>query len=187
MRASNLNTLFSCFLSFSDIDNAPGRRFDDGRVISEDDQAWFVVERVGVLSQYFMAGIPHHPFFFVALTTCLSRLIRLVENIGDQYVPYITGPGVTKEAMMIYMKNSTNFQTVTEGTYTGLDRSTLTVMGKKSRSQLYIKRESIPQKNYEYKAMHMKHFSYSKNKDLQDSCYEYLYKLAVTDRQGESN
>ena len=157
--------------------------FDKGRVISEDDQAWFVVERVGVLSQYFMAGIPHHPFFFVALTTCLSRLIHLVDDIGHQYVPYITGPGVTKAAMMIYMKNFTNFQTVQEGRYIGLDKSTLTVMGKKSRSQQYIKRESIPQKIHEYKAMHMKHFVHSKNNDLRDSCYEHLYKWAIKEKQ----
>jgi hypothetical protein len=169
--------------NFSDIDNAPGRKFDKGRVILEDAQAWFVVERVGVLSQYFMAAIPHHPFFFVALTTCLSRLIHLVEEIGTQYVPYITGPGVTKAAMMIFMNDFQNYQTVKEGTYTGMDGSTLTVMGKKSRSQHYIKRESIPKKNIEFRAMDMTHFSLSKNTDLRDSCYEYLYKLAIQDKQ----
>jgi mannosyltransferase OCH1-like enzyme len=172
------------FLTFClDIDNAPGRLFDKGRVISEEDQAWFVVERVGVLSQYFMAGIPRHPFFFVALTTCLSRLISMVEEIGTQYVPYITGPGVTKVAMMIYMKDAVNFQTVTEGTYTGLEGSTLTVKGRKTRSQQYIKRESIPKKNLEFKAMDMKHFTWSKNTTFQDSCYEHLYKRAIQIKQ----
>jgi hypothetical protein len=177
--ANGIDIYLIVCVPIADIDNAPDLQFKKGKVISEDDQAWFIEEVDGVLSHYFMAGIPHHPFFFVALTTCLSRLIRLVEEIGTQDVPSITGPGVTKAAMMIYMNDSTNFQTVTEGTYTGLDGSTLTVM---SKSHRYIKRESIPEKNIEYKAMNMKHFTLSKNKDLRDSCYEHLYKLAIKNK-----
>jgi len=126
-----------------------------------------------------MGGIPHHPFFFIAMMTCLSRLITFVEEIGTQYVPYITGPGVTKAAMMIYMKNTVDYQTVKEGNYTGIDGTTLTVRGKKNRSQFYIKRESIPKKIIEFNVMKMKHFTQSKNNSLRDSCYEYLYKMAI--------
>lgn len=139
---------------------------------------------MGVPSQYFMAGIPKHPFFHTALLTCLSRLIDLVEEIGTQYVPYITGPGVTKAAMMIYMNDFEKFQTVVEGKYTGLDGTTVTIKGRKQKERQYIKRESIEKKQQDYRAMDMKHFSNVKNKNFRDSCYEHLYKIALKMKRG---
>jgi hypothetical protein len=162
----------------TDIDNAPGEYFNNGTVIQDTDEAWFVVERIGVLSQYFMASSPKHPIMFVALTQCLSRLVSLVEHIGTQYVPYVSGPGVTKAAMMIFMKNETAFQTVQAGIYTGFDGRTVTVAGNRKQSNKWVQRESIKKKQQDYVAMNMTHFGNSKNTKFKDSCYEYLYKLA---------
>ena len=114
---------------------------------------------------------------YVAMMQCLSRLIKLVENIGDQYVPFITGPGVTKAAMMLFMKNET-FEEVQEGRYTGLNGRTVTVKGSRKKSNRIIYRESVTGKSGHYNAMGMKHFSSTKNKTLTESCYEYLFQLS---------
>lgn len=126
-----------------------------------------------------MAAKPNHPFMFIALTQCLYRLVGLVDEIGTQYVPYITGPGVTKAAMMIYMKDTVNFQTVQAGTYEGMDGSLITVVGSKKKSNQWVNRESITAKVNHYAAMNMTHFQAAKNKELRDSCYDYMYKQAV--------
>lgn len=164
---------------YADIDSAPGPKFAGGSVIDDNDDAWFVVERIGVLGQYFMASSPHHPIMYLALMQCLARLVSLVDSIGTQYVPYITGPGVTKAAMMLFMKDKDNFQTVTAGTYKGLGGRTVTVAGDRAHSDEWIERDAVRGKQQEYTAMEMKHFSKTKNEKFKDSCYEHMYKKAI--------
>jgi hypothetical protein len=79
------------------MDTAPGPRFENGSAISDDDEAWFVVERIGIPSQYFMASAPQHPLMHLLVTVTLRRLLE-VPNVGEQYVPFVTGPGALKEA-----------------------------------------------------------------------------------------
>jgi mannosyltransferase OCH1-like enzyme len=45
---------------YADINSAPGHLFQNGMVIVDDNDAWFVVERIGTLSQYFMALSTKH-------------------------------------------------------------------------------------------------------------------------------
>ncbi|KAG7369607.1 glycosyltransferase sugar-binding protein containing DXD motif [Nitzschia inconspicua] len=82
---------------YTDMDAAPGPRFENASVISDHDEAWFVVERVGIPSQYFMASAPKHPLMHLLVTVTLRRLLE-VQNVGEQYVPFVTGPGALKEA-----------------------------------------------------------------------------------------
>lgn len=82
---------------YTDIDSAPGRLFANGTAIGDDDDAWFVIERAGTLSQYFMSSSPKHPLMYLAVITTLRRLLE-VERVGFQYVPFVTGPGALKEA-----------------------------------------------------------------------------------------
>jgi mannosyltransferase OCH1-like enzyme len=89
---------------YADIDSAPGNLFQNGTVIADDDDAWFVVERIGTLSQYFMASSPKHPLMHLAVTVTLRRLLE-VQVIGKQYVPYVTGPGALKEAWNHFLYN----------------------------------------------------------------------------------
>lgn len=91
---------------YADIDSAPGQWFKNGTVISDDDDAWFIIERVGTLSQYFMTSSPKHPLMYLAVTVTLRRLLE-VEIVGVQYVPYITGPGALKEAFSHFIYNPT--------------------------------------------------------------------------------
>jgi len=116
---------------------------------------------------------------YLALTQCLARLVNLVDEIGSQYVPYVTGPGVTKSAMILFMKDKDNFEKVTAGKYKGIDGRTVTVAGNRKNSNQWVQRESIKNKNHEYTAMNMKHFSHSKDKNRKSSCYEYMYKQVM--------
>jgi Glycosyltransferase sugar-binding region containing DXD motif len=87
---------------YTDMDAAPGPKFENASVISDHDEAWFVVERIGIPSQYFMASTPQHPLMFLLVTVTLRRLLE-VHNVGEQYVPYVTGPGALKEAWQHFM------------------------------------------------------------------------------------
>ena len=85
---------------YTDQDNAP-RKFDSSS-ISYQDQAYFVVEEAGYLSQYFMAAAPKHPLMYLLIQTTLSRLLNL-NDVDHQYVPYVTGPGALKQAFLHFM------------------------------------------------------------------------------------
>eukprot|EP00934_Nitzschia_sp_Nitz4_P001274 Nitzschia sp. Nitz4//scaffold28_size193895//138668//139897//NITZ4_001676-RA/size193895-augustus-gene-0.311-mRNA-1//-1//CDS//3329546015//1274//frame0 len=160
---------------YTDIDNAPGPKFENGTSIQDDDEAFFIVERLGVLSQYFMASSPRHPFMYIALMECLARLVNYVDNIGDQFVPYITGPGVTKAAMQRFMKDEESFQKVKKGSYTGIGGKTVTVKGTPGGSNSWIMRESVKGKHEAYEAMGMVHFNRAKSPERNESCFEHLY------------
>lgn len=166
---------------YTDIDNAPGPKFDNGNIIQDDDDAWFVVERVGVLSQYFMAASPKHPLIHVALTSLFQRLLE-VENIRKQYVPFVTGPGAMKVAMMNFMKDGKKLfkKGVKRGKYIGVAGRSVTVVGSKGKATEYVRRESVSgiDKRGGYVAMGMQHFSGKKGRDQAptSSCYEHLYK-----------
>jgi hypothetical protein len=86
---------------YTDMDAAPGPKFENATIIKDDDDAWFVVERIGIPSQYFMAASPRHPLMYLLVTVTLRRLLE-VQDVGTQYVPYVTGPGALKEAWMLF-------------------------------------------------------------------------------------
>jgi hypothetical protein len=151
-----------------DIDNAPGPLFLDGDVIKDDDDAWFVVEKLGIMSQYFMAASPRHPFIHIALIHLFERLLQ-VDNIQKQYVPFVTGPGTIKSAMMIFRNDKVN-EKVERGKYYGWDGRSVTVEGARGYSVNGIHKKGG------YVAMGMKHFSDNRISATNDSCYEHLYK-----------
>jgi hypothetical protein len=168
---------------YADIDSAPGPKFVDPNgtvVIDDSEDAWFVVERIGVMSQYFMAASPKHPYLYLCVMHCLSRLLE-EKNVGNQYVPVVTGPGTTKSAMIYFMQSQNNeaaYQTVKAGTYAGIGNRTLRVRGSKRKTDLWIRRNALDvrTKAEGYAAMGMTHFSQSKNPLLFNvSCYEHLY------------
>ena len=91
---------------YTDMDSAPGEKFvlsdNVTTIISDDDDGFFVVERVGCISQYFMATSPRHPFMFMAVQQVFARLLD-TDSIGEQYVPFVTGPGALKNAYIRFM------------------------------------------------------------------------------------
>lgn len=169
---------------YADMDTAPGEDFfrkpdNTTTIISSNDDGFFVVERIGVLSQYFMATSPRHPLMFMAVQQAFSRLLD-TNSIGEQYVPYVTGPGALKNAYIRFMGRTSGGK-VTEGTYTSPNTNrSITVVGRRGNSDRYIQRESVMpiHKRQGYKLMGMTHFSRAGDPTLNVSCYEHLYHVA---------
>ena len=173
---------------YTDIDNAPGDSFEDGDIIQDDDDAWFLKEAGnGFLSQWFMASSPKHPFLHIAITHVIVRLLSMVDDIQNQYTPYITGPGLTKASMVIFMNNNDTYGHPPEGKFVGVGNRSMTVVGGPHKTFLYVQRESVSgkDKNKQYKAMGMTHFSFLKGRDRNNaekhySCHERLYYDALS-------
>ncbi|KAL3924634.1 MAG: hypothetical protein SGILL_000921, partial [Bacillariaceae sp.] len=165
---------------YTDMDSAPGPNFfrsdNTTTIISSKDDGFFVVERIGVLSQYFMATSPRHPLMFMAVQQVFSRLME-TNSIGLQYVPFVTGPGALKNAYIRFM-GRTKGGTVTEGVlHSPNTNRSITVAGKRRNTNTYIQRESLPgiEKRRGYKLMGMEHFSKAGDPKMNISCYEHLF------------
>ena len=164
---------------YTDIDNAPGVLFVEN-LIADDDDSFFVIESFGVLSQYFMAASPRHPLMYLSVLHTLHRLLE-VENIGMQYVPFVTGPGALKNAFISFMeaKGTKTYHKVRPGSYTGIANRTVRAVGTRATSNYYVKRNSLPgkEKSDGYAAMGMKHFSKSGEPQRNKSCFVHLHSL----------
>ncbi|GAX26110.1 hypothetical protein FisN_24Hu017 [Fistulifera solaris] len=186
---------------YTDIDNAPRKL--NAFLIKETDQAFFVVEEAGYLSQYFMASAPKHPLLFLLIQSTLHRLYDL-NDVDHQYVPFVTGPGALKQAFLHFLheqgpnaaavKNTTspkNAAFVQEGVYTGIGNATVTVVGRRGKaSDEYVARNVIYKKRRIYaELMNMTHFSRVhadpsvKSKLTTDSCMERLWHSRNSNRQ----
>jgi Glycosyltransferase sugar-binding region containing DXD motif len=106
---------------YTDIDNAPGKVLLNNATITRsiilgnDDndgsenhlndinEAFFVVENEGMLSQYFMAAAPRHALLYLLIQTTLHR-VQGVPSVEQQYVPFVTGPGALKAAFVEFMQ-----------------------------------------------------------------------------------
>ena len=86
---------------YTDIDNAPGPWFwnKTGSAITNATDALFEQEKDGFPSQYFFAASPHHPVMYLAVQMTMLRLME-VQSIMKQYVPFVTGPGAIKSAVV---------------------------------------------------------------------------------------
>ena len=146
----------------------------------DDDEAWFVVEELGIVSQWFMAAEPRHPLIYLSVLILLERLLEVM-NIREQYVPLVTGPGTLKVSLMKFLKRDEE-QQVTAGTHVGMGNKTVTVVGRMGHAKDYVIRGSISRvhKREGYAAMGMAHFSSKKqsNHAPSDSCYEFLHRVA---------
>lgn len=179
---------------YTDIDNAPRKL--NATLIQKSDQAFFVVEEAGYLSQYFMASAPKHPLMFLLIQSTLHRLYDL-NDVDHQYVPFVTGPGALKQAFLHFLheqgpnsaaqvKNTTqrNAAIVQEGVYVGIDNATVTVVGRRGKaSDEYVARNVIYKKRRIYAdLMNMTHFSRVhsdpsvKSQLKTDSCLERLWR-----------
>jgi hypothetical protein len=176
---------------YTDIDTAPGPQFihqrDNTTLIGPDDDAFFVVERIGVLSQYFMAASPRHPLLYLAVLNLFQRLLE-VDSVAGQYVPYVTGPGALKSAYIRFMAGGgvVSDGYVVGGTYVGHNNRSVTVVGTKRDGDRYVHRDAIDRrlKKEGYELMGMTHFSKVGKNDTSNhlSCYLKLYNEASYNR-----
>jgi hypothetical protein len=162
---------------YTDMDNAPGEQFANGTVF-EDAEAFFVVEQGGFLSQYFFASTPHHPVLWFWMQAAIQRLLSL-KDVEGQYVPYITGPGALKQGFSEFMKRGDSgagdFHRVKAGKYVGVSNATVTVAGKRSRSDDIVRRNVVYKKRNVYKHMNMTHYSRVKAVNKNQTCLQRIY------------
>ena len=173
---------------YTDIDNAPTDEFKARNYIGEEDQAFFVIERGGFLSQYFYASEPRHPMMYMIIQHTLLRLLAL-NNVFNQYVPFVTGPGAVKSAFIGFMSDwdTGRFGKVRQpGVYTGMGNTTVTVLNTARTSGQYVARGVVRNKGRLYDKMNMTHFSVSGQKPINnkhvdddepktDSCLRHMY------------
>lgn len=181
---------------YTDIDNHPNKF--NGTTIAVDDQAFFVVEKLGVLSQYFMAAEPKHPLMYLLVKQILTRVLQL-PNVKKQFPAVLTGPGALKTAMIEFMNKlhlqepkavydpdgtgHGTFQRVRAGRYQGhIPNATVTVVGLKEWQNEYVARDRYKGKMDSYAAMNMTHFSKTAKPGLDESCVHRIYRRIVAPR-----
>lgn len=178
---------------FTDIDNSPGKYWNESTISNEDD-AFFVIEKLGVLSQYFMAISPRHPLMYLAVHQSLHRVLDL-DHVGKQNIPVVTGPGALKVAFKYFMRtqeildeeqakafkeknpNSTRYGRVKAGKYYGVGNRSVTVAGTKDTGWQLVIRGSVEGKSEGYGQMGMRHFSKLAKKKFNESCLVHLWNL----------
>ena len=158
---------------YIDIDNMPGKHFLNATVIEDDMDAFLEVERGRFPSQYFMSASPHHPITFFAVQLTIDRLF-CVDNIVEQNVPVVTGPGALKTGVLLAIGNGYPQM----GTHVGMENRTLTMVNTsrpKHRKQYIFRGVVVSRSNTD--VMNMTHYrDISKtSKRPKKPCLEVLY------------
>ncbi len=166
----------------------------DSSTFIDDDDAFFVIETLGVLSQYFMAVSPKHPLMYLCILLSLHRILA-IDHVGKQNVPLVTGPGALKVAFKYFMRthqlldqedekqwkrrhpNATRYGRVKAGKYYGVGNRSVTVVGTKDTGSRWVVRGSVQNKGMGYDAMGMRHFSVMAKKKFNESCLVHLWNL----------
>ena len=123
-----------------------------------------------------MAVSPHHPLTYFAVNVAMQRLFE-ENNIVQQYVPYVTGPGALKSAMIHTIANGNP----ESGTHVGVHNRSVTMVGSRhlARNRQFIDRGSVS--NHEYSKMNMTHYSIAgRQKDKpRKPCLQVLYEQMI--------
>ena len=141
---------------YTDVDNTPTGFNAD--TIGEDDDSFFVIESLGIMSQFFIASSPRHPLMRLSLESGLQSL-RGTVNVMRNNPARTTGPAALKKGFISFMNgNSTGY--IVAGKYTGMNNKTVTAIGEKSNPKEYIDRGGLDpsSKRQYYSAMGMQHF-----------------------------
>jgi hypothetical protein len=142
---------------YSDFDSAPNKFNVD--TITNDDDAWFPLEKLGIPAQYWFAASPRHPIMYFSAKQAL-RSLSWRTDIGSNNAAKTTGPNAFKIGFIYFQRLVGNPSTgyVTEGLYHGIQNRTVKVVGTKESSNEWIIRETIVGKGNQYGQMGMTHF-----------------------------
>lgn len=180
---------------YTDMDNAPGPFFTES--VLRDEEAFFVVEREGFLSQYFFAARPRHPLMFLLIQCILHRLMDL-NDVENQYVPFVTGPGALKTAFAHFMQVQVQnlprrrqqqvdvyatFQKVRAGLYHNFGTSVRVVGTRKTSEADWIHRNVLFGKKRLYLAMNMTHFGAIPRRISNESCWQRVMSVEMKNLQ----
>jgi hypothetical protein len=167
---------------YTDIDNLPASF--DGQTIQNDDEAFFVIERSAILSQYFFAARPRHPLMYLLVQHMTSRLLAL-NDVTMQIVSLVTGPGALRMAFCNFMRGQgPNFPKheprprcwyPTAQLYTGLYNTTVRVVGHQDNPDEWVARDVVPDKHLIYRRMNMTYFRDIPKLESATSCFQRIY------------
>jgi len=172
IRVSYNNATTANVIANTSTSNRTAEKKNRTTIVDHDtDEAFFVIEGGGFLSQYFMATSAKHPVAFLTVHHALSRLLTL-NDVDAQYVPFVTGPGALKSAFIHFMNDQGPNEPKTKnhspkynkigqpGLYVGMMNRTVTVVGTPGTSNRYVRRSVIRNKHVIYREqMNMTHFS----------------------------
>jgi len=106
---------------YTDMDNSPGADYD-WELIQPDTDSFFVVEGLGIMSQFYMASSKHHPVVLQFLRSACKDLYSTA-NVMINNPAFLTGPGAVKRGFVQFLKatnsNSTSGGYEPEGIYHG--------------------------------------------------------------------
>ena len=169
---------------YSDIDNSPIKF--NGETIKSEDDSFFVIEQLGIMSQYFLASSVGHPLMRQMLETGLYNL-KQTGNVMVNNAATTTGPKAVKVGFIKFMAE-VGVETdgyIPAGIYVGQNNRSVTVIGEAGRSKDYVHRGGLGSKNKGeyYNAVGIKHFLSMRQGQGPNpiSCKEHLKRTNGTD------
>ena len=142
---------------YSDMDSSPALFTVDS--ITNTDDAFFPLEKLGIPAQYWFAASPRHPVMYLSAKHSLQTM-AFRDDISNNNAAKTTGPGAFKTGFILFQQLigiETNGY-VDEGTYTGAHNRTVRVVGSKANENEWIVREGVKGKGGDYSKMHMTRF-----------------------------
>lgn len=165
---------------YADIETKPTDKFQPLHTIKADDDAFFIVEKDRMLSQYWMAVSPKHPLMYIVLQVSIANLL-LLDDTGANNPVKVTGPAALREAFSLFLRgnriNSRATIDMTEkdllaGNYTGTLNRRVRVVGSAENPNELVIREAIDSKVKKelYTTMRMAHFTSQTRNMTYKSC-----------------
>jgi hypothetical protein len=163
---------------YTDIDNAPVTFTAD--TIAPTDEAYFVTDRLGTPSQWFMATRARHPITYLSMQEGLEHLAQ-EPDVGKLRVVWTTGPGAVLWGYNRFLGEKRGARVPGPGLYTGWQGATLRIAGDAADENAIVNRAGLTQAQKEsfYAAMGMKHLKQMNvmrwGTPTNQSCWELLY------------
>lgn len=113
---------------YTDLDNAPGHKYDVEHISPETDSFYFV-EQGGFMSQYYMVSSKHHPMLLYMLYSAIRKVYnKSFGNVLKNMPPQTTGPNAVKVGYILFIRaaggNTTGYDPA--GIYYGSTNMNLT-------------------------------------------------------------
>lgn len=183
---------------YTDLDNAPGPKYDVELITPEMD-SFYLVEVSGFISQYFMVSSKHHPMLLYVIKHAIEKLYNKPRgNVMTNFPILITGPGAVKDGYINFIRNaggnttgydpagiyygsagedllgdlswfgkgSEELDIATLGEYSSpaeFENRSVTIVGTKQSSILYVNRYGLPDKDGSFGSMNMSHYRKDKH------------------------
>lgn len=123
---------------YADFDSRPSL-FNETTILP-DDEAFLVVERNGLPSQWFMSASPRHPLLYSIIQELLLNLIKL-DDVGDLPIVWTTGPGAVSGGFSKFLGPHVKRQHPdVAGLYIGAYGHTVRLVGNHTNENEYIER-----------------------------------------------